>query len=82
MNKFPNKYEKAKLIGARAMMIDAGSNIKLTNIELEQIKIDNKITELTSLIIAEKEYELNKIPFIIKQNYPNEHVEYLKFYKN
>jgi len=82
MNKFPNKYEKAKLIGARAMMIDAGSTIKLTNVELEQIKIDKKITELTSLIIAEKEYELNKIPFIIKQNYPNEHVKYLKFYKD
>ena len=82
MNKFPNKYEKAKLIGARAMMIDAGSTIKLTNVELEQIKIDKKITELTSLIIAEKEYELNKIRFIIKQNYPNEHVKYLKFYKD
>ena len=81
MTYFQNKYEKAKLIGARSMMIDSGSDIKLNNSQLEQIKIDNKTNELTSILIAEKEYELNKIPFIIKKNYPNEHVEYTKFYK-
>lgn len=58
---FLTKYEKAKIIGSRAMQIASGGK---PFIQLESNVID-------SYLIAMEELKQKKIPFIIKRPYPN-----------
>ena len=62
------KYEKARVLGLRAKQIENGS---LPLIELDKSIID-------PYLIAVKELELKKIPFIIKRPLPNGACEYWK----
>lgn len=61
------KYEKARIIGARAMQIAAGAPllIKLSQKELEKIKY-------SPLQIAKMEYAQDKIPISVKRIFPHE----------
>lgn len=63
---FLTKYEKARVVGQRAKQIDAGAK--------PLIKISSGLIE--SYLIALKELELKKIPFIIKRPIPNGGFEY------
>ena len=65
---FITKYEIARVIGERAKQIESGSNI-FTDID------DNTID---SYLIALKEFNEKKIPFIIKRPLPNGSCEYWK----
>jgi DNA-directed RNA polymerase subunit K/omega len=65
---FITKYEKARILGERAAQINSGA---LPVIEVEADMIDG-------YIIALKEFEKKKIPFIIKRPIPNGAVEYWK----
>lgn len=60
------KYEKARIIGQRAKQIDMGAKPMF---QVKQGLID-------SYLIALKELELKKIPFIIKRPIPNGGFEY------
>jgi DNA-directed RNA polymerase I, II, and III subunit RPABC2 len=62
------KYEKARVIGQRAMMIENGAKVF---VEVPTNVID-------SIIIAEMELRDKKIPFIIKRPLPNHGFEYWK----
>lgn len=62
------KYEKARVIGQRAMMIENGAKVF---VEVPANVID-------SIIIAEMELRDKKIPFIIKRPLPNHGFEYWK----
>ena len=63
---FITKYEKARCIGERTQQINAGAKIFVT---VDESMID-------SYLIALKEFEAKKIPFIIKRPLPNGGVEY------
>tara|TARA_E500000178_G_C16540169_1_gene538409 strand:+ start:210 stop:488 length:279 start_codon:yes stop_codon:yes gene_type:complete len=55
------KFEKTRVLGARASQIENGSTILISNPE----RFNNAYQ------IAEEEYNLKKIPFIIKRPYNN-----------
>jgi DNA-directed RNA polymerase subunit K/omega len=65
---FITKYEIARVIGERAKQIDSGANIFT---EIDDTTID-------SYLIALKEFNDKKIPFIIKRPIPNGASEYWK----
>jgi len=65
---FITKYEKARVLGERATQLNAGAK---TFIEIDSDVIDG-------YVIAMKEFEQKKIPFIIKRPLPNGAVEYWK----
>jgi DNA-directed RNA polymerase I, II, and III subunit RPABC2 len=65
---FVTKYEKARVIGERTKQINNGA---LPMIEVEPTVIDG-------YLIALKEFEEKKIPFIIKRPLPNGGCEYWK----
>ena len=66
---FITKYEKAKILGERAKQISAGAT---PMVDIEENVIDD-------YLIALKEFEQKKIPFIIKRPMPNGGCEYWKF---
>lgn len=66
---FITRYEKARILGERAKQINSGAK---PLVELEPNIIDG-------YIIALKEFEEKKIPFIVKRPLPNGGVEYWKF---
>ena len=63
-------YEKTSLIGLRKQQLVNGANTYLTKQELEDI---SNIEE-----IVEKEFKLNKLPFMICRTMPNGVKEYWK----
>ena len=63
---FITRYEKAKLIGERAAQLGAGA---IPLVEVEENIIDD-------YVIASKEFNEKKIPFIIKRPMPNGGCEY------
>ena len=65
---FITKYEKARVIGERSKQINAGATPLIT---LEPNMIDG-------YLIALKEFEEKKTPFIIKRPLPNGGCEYWK----
>ena len=65
---FLTKYEKARILGERAMQINAGAK--------PFVKIDDNI--INGYLIALKELEEKKIPYIIKRPLPNGGCEYWK----
>jgi DNA-directed RNA polymerase I, II, and III subunit RPABC2 len=65
---FLTKYEKARVIGERAKQIDAGSQ--------PFVEVDTNI--LDGYLIALKELDEKKLPFIIKRPLPNGGCEYWK----
>ena len=66
---FITRYEKARILGERAKQINSGAK---PFVDLEPNVIDG-------YIIALKEFEEKKIPFIIKRPLPNGGVEYWRF---
>ena len=66
---FITRYEKAKILGERAKQINAGAKIF--------VEVDENIVD--GYLIALKEYQEKKIPFIIKRPLPNGGCEYWKF---
>ena len=66
---FVTRYEKARILGERAKQINAGA---APFVEVDATIIDG-------YLIALKEYEAKRIPFIIKRPIPNGGVEYWKF---
>ena len=65
---FLTKYEKARILGERAKQINSGA--------MPVIEVDN--TVIDGYLIALKELEEKKIPFIIKRPLPNGGCEYWK----
>jgi DNA-directed RNA polymerase I, II, and III subunit RPABC2 len=65
---FITKYEKARILGERAKQINAGAK---TFVSIPENMIDG-------YLIALKEYEEKKIPFILKRPLPNGAMEYWK----
>ena len=65
---FVTKYERARILGERAKQINAGAK--------PLVKIDKDIID--GYLIASKEFEEKKIPFIIKRPLPNGGCEYWK----
>lgn len=63
---FITKYEKARVLGERARQIENGAQ---TFIEIEPTLID-------SYLIAVREFEAKKIPFILRRPLPNGGCEY------
>ena len=68
---FLTKYEKTRVLGQRAKQINSGST---PYIDLKQT-FDNKRV-IDGYLIAVKELELKKIPFIIRRPLPNGGSEY------
>jgi DNA-directed RNA polymerases I, II, and III subunit RPABC2 len=66
---FITRYEKARILGERAKQLNSGAQ---PFIELDANIIDG-------YLIATKEFEQKKIPFIIKRPLPNGGCEYWKF---
>jgi len=66
---FITRYEKARILGERAKQINSGAK---PFVDLEPNVIDG-------YVIALKEFEEKKIPFIIKRPLPNGGVEYWRF---
>jgi DNA-directed RNA polymerase I, II, and III subunit RPABC2 len=66
---FITRYEKARILGERAKQINSGGK---PFVEVEPTVIDG-------YLIALKEFEEKKIPFIIKRPLPNGGCEYWKF---
>lgn len=66
---FISRYEKARILGERAKQLNAGGK---SFVEIDPTVIDG-------YLIALKEFEEKKIPFIIKRPLPNGGVEYWKF---
>jgi len=66
---FITRYEKARILGERAKQINAGA--------IPMVEIDSDIID--GYLIAMKEFEEKKIPFIIKRPMPNGGCEYWKF---
>lgn len=64
------RYEKARLIGARALQISSGAPflVKLTQQELEAIRF-------SPLEIAKLEFEQDLIPMEVRPVYPHERKE-------
>lgn len=65
---FITRYEKARIIGERAKQLNCGAK--------PMIEIDPSVID--GYLIALKEYEEKKIPFIIKRPLPNGGCEYWK----
>jgi DNA-directed RNA polymerase subunit K/omega len=65
---FITKYEKARILGERAKQINAGAKPFVVVPE----------TMIDGYLIALKEYEEKKIPFILKRPLPNGGMEYWK----
>ena len=65
---FLTKYEKARIIGARAEQIDRGA--------IPFVRVDENV--MNGRTIALMEFEEKKIPFIIARPMPNKSVEYWK----
>lgn len=65
---FLTKYEKARIIGARAEQLDRGA--------IPMIKIDPEM--INGRIIAEMELQQKKIPFVLARPLPNGKIEYWK----
>jgi DNA-directed RNA polymerase subunit K/omega len=65
---FLTKYEKARILGERANQINEGSPIF--------VKVDSDVID--GYLIALKEFEERKIPFIIQRPIPNGKCEYWK----
>jgi DNA-directed RNA polymerase I, II, and III subunit RPABC2 len=65
---FITKYERARVLGERATQLNAGAK---PFIEVEPDVIDG-------YVIALKEFEQKKIPFIVKRPLPNGAIEYWK----
>ena len=63
---FITRYEKAKLIGERAAQLSAGAT--------PLVEVDENIID--DYVIASKEFNEKKIPFIIKRPMPNGGCEY------
>jgi DNA-directed RNA polymerase I, II, and III subunit RPABC2 len=63
---FLSRYEKARVLGERAKQLDSGAK--------PFVEIDE--TMLDGYLIACREFEAKKIPFIIKRPLPNGTVEY------
>jgi DNA-directed RNA polymerase subunit K/omega len=63
---FLTKYEKARILGERANQINEGSPIF--------VNVDNDVID--GYLIALKEFEERKIPFIIQRPLPNGTCEY------
>jgi DNA-directed RNA polymerase subunit K/omega len=61
------KYEKARILGERAKQLEAGAPSMITD------------TIIDSYLLALREYEQKKIPFIIKRPLPNGTCEYWRF---
>jgi len=66
---FLTRYEKARILGERAKQLNAGAK---STIELESNIIDG-------YLIAMKEFDAKKIPFVIKRPLPNGGCEYWRF---
>ena len=66
---FITRYEKARILGERAKQINSGGK--------PFVEIDH--TVIDGYLIALKEFEEKKIPYIIKRPLPNGGVEYWKF---
>lgn len=66
---FITRYEKARIIGERAKQLNAGAT--------PLVEVDVSIID--GYVIALKEYEEKKIPFIIKRPLPNGGCEFWKF---
>lgn len=62
------KYEKTRVLGQRASMIEAGA----------KVFVDVPPNIIDSIVIAEMELTAKKIPFIIKRPIPNNGFEYWK----
>jgi DNA-directed RNA polymerase I, II, and III subunit RPABC2 len=60
-SRFLTKYERAKIIGERAIQINNGSEV--------YVEIPNGVWD--SLKIAEKELKEKKIPYVIRRYLPN-----------
>ncbi len=67
MGKKHTKYERARIIGSRALQISQGAPllIKLTKKQLEELKYN-------PIEIAKREYEKGVIPIDIKRVLPHE----------
>jgi len=66
---FITRYEKARILGERAKQLNAGAK--------SMVEVDNNVID--GYLIALKEFEQKKIPFIIKRPLPNGGIEYWKF---
>lgn len=66
---FITRYEKARILGERAKQLNAGAK--------PMVEVD--INVIDGYLIALKEFEEKKIPFIIKRPLPNGGIEYWKF---
>ena len=64
------KYEKARIIGARALQISMGAPIliKMSPKKLEELRYN-------PIEIAKLEFDNNAIPISVKRNYPTPRVE-------
>jgi len=64
---YKTKYEKARMIGSRALQISMGAPflIKITKKQLEELRYN-------SIEIAKKEYEEGVIPMEVKRLQPHE----------
>ena len=66
---FITRYEKARILGERAKQLNAGA--------IPMVQVD--VNVIDGYLIALKEFEQKKIPFIIKRPLPNGGIEYWKF---
>ena len=66
---FITKYEKTRILGERASQLNSGAKAL--------VEVDDDIID--GYIIALKEFDEKKIPFILKRPLPNGAVEYWKF---
>lgn len=65
---FITRYERAKILGERASQLEAGAK--------PMVKVEPNV--LDGYLIALKEFEEKKIPFIVKRPLPNGSCEYWK----
>jgi len=66
---FITRYEKARILGERAKQLNSGAK--------SFVEVDDNVID--GYLIALKEFEEKKIPFIIKRPLPNGGCEYWKF---
>ena len=55
------KYERARVMGTRALQISMGAPVQIT--------VDSNVTD--PIIIAEKELQARKLPLIVRRYLPN-----------
>ena len=65
---FITKYEKARILGERAKQLNSGAQ--------PFVEVDDNVID--GYLIALKEFEEKKLPFIIKRPLPNGGCEYWK----